>query len=92
MKFKLEVVSREYLDDVPNIRHDFEMKDALEFAETVQSSMAHVMHTLKFDADYRDTFQVELRVIIDGELRATEYFRRSESDNTIITRWRVCNY
>jgi len=92
MNFRLKIVSCEYLDDVPTIRHEYAMKDAIEFAEIVQSSMSRISDMLKFDTDYRGTFQVELKVFVDNELRATQYFRRSESENSVITSWRVCNY
>lgn len=89
MKFKVLTKSAEYLDDTPNLRFEYESSDVLDFSAYVQSVVQKVRNLLNFDTDYRDTFQVTVSIYIDDQLRAVDYYRRSETQNKTITNWRV---
>lgn len=89
MKFKVLTESAEYLDDTPNICFEYESSDVLDFSAYVQSAVQKVKDLMNFDANYRDTFQVTVSIYIDGELRATDYYRRSETENKTIINWRL---
>lgn len=89
MQFRVTVDSAEYLDDVPHLHYEYKSTDVVDFSEYVQSCLKRVKDLLNFDKDFRDTYQINVSIFIDGTLQATEYFRRSESDGTTITNWRV---
>jgi hypothetical protein len=87
MKFLAQAHSNSYFDDAKEFNVSYISEDIIDFSNYVQALVEHVKNTLRFNQDYKDIHEINVRIFIGMNLSAVEHFRRNEDDT--IRQWRT---